>query len=210
MSTPTPCDGCGTIEREVERSDFLGVTLCGRCYAARAAVNGSGPDGAADLLSESRVDLIQLIREGIPDREYILGGEPWLIRGKRYLTAAPAGVGKSLVALVAAVEIVARGGRVVIFDVEMGADEYARRLEDVLENRDDQVAEACRARLVYYEFPALRLDWTPQEWARSVAGADLMIFVLVSDGALQRRAERGRERRLRSLCQRADRAARPR
>jgi AAA domain len=132
--------------------------------------------GSGDLLDESRVDLIQLIREGIPEREFVPGCEGWLFRGKRYMLFASAGVGKSLVVLVAAVEVVAQGGRVVILDVENGADEYARRLEDVLRHRGDDIEDACRERLRYYEFPALKLDWTPEEWARSIDGADLVVF----------------------------------
>ena len=32
----TACERCGTTERDVERSEELGVTLCGDCFAARA------------------------------------------------------------------------------------------------------------------------------------------------------------------------------
>ena len=42
------------------------------------------------------MDLVQHIREGIPKRAYVPGGEGWLIVGKRYLVYSPAGVGKSL------------------------------------------------------------------------------------------------------------------
>jgi AAA domain len=132
--------------------------------------------GGGDLLSEFRVDLIERIREGIPEREFVPGCEEWLIRGKRYLLFASAGVGKSLAVLVAAVEVVAQGGKVVIFDVENGSDEYARRLEDVLQHRNGDLMDACQERLRYYEFPTLKLDWTPEEWARSIDGADLVIF----------------------------------
>src|SRR5262245_1308309 len=132
---------------------------------------------ATDLLAESRVDLIERIRNGIPKREFVPGCDGWLIRGKRYLLFASAGVGKSIAVLVVAVEVVALGGRVVILDVENGADEYARRLDDVLRHRDNgDVVEACRTRLAYYEYPALKLNWTPAEWARSIDGADLVIF----------------------------------
>ena len=89
---------------------------------------------------------------------------------------ASAGVGKSIVAQVVAVEVVAQGGTVVIIDVENGADEYARRLTDVLEHRSGDVVDACRERLRYYEFPALKLNWTAEEWARSIGGADLVVF----------------------------------
>jgi hypothetical protein len=49
-------------------------------------------------------------------------------------------------------------------------------LEDVLEHRGTELADACRERLAYYEYPALKLDWTPEEWTRSIAGADLVVF----------------------------------
>jgi hypothetical protein len=65
---------------------------------------------------------------------------------------------------------------VVIVDVENGSDEYARRLEDVLKTRDEAAVTACEERLRYYEFPTLKLDWTPEEWARSIDGADLVVF----------------------------------
>ena len=132
--------------------------------------------GSADLLSEFRVDLVKRIREGIPEREFVSGCEEWLIRGKRYMLFASAGIGKSIAVLPIAVEVVAQGGRVVILDVENGADEYARRLEDVFAAREDHAADACQERLRYYEFPALKLDWTAEEWTRSIDGADLVVF----------------------------------
>jgi hypothetical protein len=132
--------------------------------------------GSGDLLSEFRVDLVERIQEGIPEREFVPGCDGWLIRGKRYLLFASAGVGKSIAVLAVAVEVVAQGGRVVILDVENGADEYARRLGDVLQDRGEDLAEACRERLAYYEYPALRLDWTAEEWTRSIDGADLVVF----------------------------------
>ena len=46
------CERCGTSEREVERSEELGVTLCGRCFGARA-------NGADELPSlKDRADAI--------------------------------------------------------------------------------------------------------------------------------------------------------
>ena len=82
-----------------------------------------------------------------------------MIRGKRYIMLSPSGAGKSLVALAKAVSIVERGGTVAILDVENGADEYARRLDDVLAARDPSAREACRERLAYNEWPTLRLTW---------------------------------------------------
>jgi AAA domain len=132
----------------------------------------------AEALETARVDLVELIRTGIPEREYV-AGTCFLIRGKRHLFPAPAGDGKSLAALVVAVDVVEAGGTVVILDVENGQDEYARRLEDVLAARDDQegtLAAACVERLRYHAFPALRMTWAAEDWASAVAGADLVVF----------------------------------
>ena len=132
-------------------------------------------DSETDLLHEFRVDLIARIKDGIPERQFVPGCDGFLLGGKRYLAFAAAGVGKSIAALVVGVEVVAQNGRVVILDVENGADEYVRRFADILEGRDD-VAAACSERLAYYEFPRLKLDWTPEEWIRSINGADLVVF----------------------------------
>jgi hypothetical protein len=132
----------------------------------------------ATALAASRVDLIERIRAGIPEPAHVPGGEPWLRAGKRYLIPAPAGTGKSLAALIVAVTVVEHGGRAIILDVENGADEYARRLEDILRARDhdDTVAEACRERLHYHDWPRFSLSWKPDAWAHAVAGADLIVF----------------------------------
>jgi hypothetical protein len=132
----------------------------------------------ADILSASRVDLIGRIRDGIPEPAYVPGGEGWLLAGKRYLVPAPAGAGKSLVALVIAVTVVEHGGTVVILDVENGADEYARRLEDILGARDfdGTLAEACSQRLHYHYWPRFSLEWPQDTWGEAIGGADLVIF----------------------------------
>jgi hypothetical protein len=181
-NTAQACERCGRTDVETAHSDVIGATLCGECFGTRAdkllvehsGSNGAGPE--SELLS-GRVDLIQLIRGGIPEREYVPGTD-WLIRGKRYMTVASAGVGKTLSGQVVAVEIVMRGGTVVVLDVENGADEYARRLDRILEAREDTevVMAACQERLRYYEYPALSLQWSDGEWITACAGADLVIF----------------------------------
>ena len=148
--------------------------------AMGASQNGGGPAGqptaAGQALTESRVDLVGLIREGVPEPTYVPGCEQWLRAGKRYLCPAPAGVGKSLCWLNIAVTVVEAGGSVVILDVENGADEYARRLEDMLAARDPSLADGCQQRLHYHAWPALSLSWTAEDWGAAVAGADLVIF----------------------------------
>ncbi len=132
----------------------------------------------AAVLAAAAVDLVDVIERGLPDRAFVPGGEPWLLAGKRYLLPAPAGTGKSLLAIIVAVAVVAAGGTVAILDVENGADEYARRLADVLNAREDgdAIAAACSERLRYFEWPALRVTWGPEEWAAALAGADLAVF----------------------------------
>ena len=130
----------------------------------------------AEALAAARVDLVEIIRNGIPERQFVPGCEPWLISAKRYLVPAPAGTGKSLAAAVIAVEIVDNGGSVAILDVENGAEEYAARLADILTDRSEEVAQACSERLRYYAWPALRTDWGADEWAAALGGVDLVIF----------------------------------
>lgn len=129
------------------------------------------------LLGEP-VNLVDVIENGIPPRPWVRGCDGWLAAGKRYLIPAPAGTGKSLVMLTVCVHIVALGGAVTILDVENGSDEYARRLECILHanDQDGSLAAACADRLRYYEWPKLRLDWAPEEWADAVAGDDLVVF----------------------------------
>jgi len=158
-----------------------------------ASMNGERPRLEADeqkdtatpetppvtALASAQVDLIDRIQAGIPEREVVSGGAPWLLKGKRYLLPAPAGTGKSLLAVITAAEIVDGGGTVAILDVENGADEYARRFEDVLQERggvDGKLALACRERLRYYAWPQLRMTWGDEEWAAAFSGVDLVVF----------------------------------
>jgi len=130
------------------------------------------------ILAASRVDLIERIRAGIPEPAHVPGGEPWLRAGKRYLVPGPAGTGKSLAGLIISVTVIEHGGTVVILDVENGADEYARRLEDILRARDHdgRLADACQQRLRYHDWPRFSLAWKPEAWAQAINGADLIIF----------------------------------
>ncbi len=129
-------------------------------------------------LEAARVDLVALVRAGIPTRRFVPGAEGWLLPGKRYLLVAPAGSGKSLIALIAAVDVVAAGGTVAIVDVDMGKEEYARRLADILAAREDHdtLARDCEERLHYYAYPLLKREWSAEEWATAFAEVDGVIF----------------------------------
>jgi AAA domain len=133
----------------------------------------TGP--VAEALSPSRVDLVALIRSGIPEPAYVRGCEGWLRKGKRYLIFAPAGNVKSLGILVVCVGIVEAGGRVSILDLENGADEYARRLEAIIDG-DEARADACAQRLRYFQAPTLALDWREADWAAAFAGDDAVVI----------------------------------
>jgi hypothetical protein len=188
--------GPSEIAKALEgRTDFYRPPL-----TAHPRIAVSQPTAVSAALDEARVDLVERIRKGIPEREYVPGGEEWLLKGKRYLVFAPAGIGKSLAVLVQAVETVAHGGRVSILDMENGADEYARRLEAILGDREE-LARACSTRLRYFEYPALALDWPDETWVAAFEGDDFVVIdssrvALSSVGLL-----RGRQRRLRPLCQ---------
>jgi hypothetical protein len=180
------CANCGTRDDSVDWVRPMRANLCLTCFADDSvsaetiaadthSKNGDGPETEGRILEDARVDLIKLIRDGIPERQYVPGCDGWLIAGKRYLVYSPAGVGKSIGTLVVAVEIVRHGGTVAIIDTENGADEYARRLELIVGD-DADVADACSERLRYYEYPPLSLDWSERDWIAALADCDVIVF----------------------------------
>lgn len=140
------------------------------------SVAGRTLRGPASVLGDARVDLVDLASRPPQPRESVPGADGIFLRGKRHLWVAKAGVGKSLAALVAGVQIVEAGGRVAFIDVENGRDEYARRLRDVLGPRGQHAHTACSHSLHYYEYPALRRDWPSESWVRALADRDLVVF----------------------------------
>lgn len=169
------------LERERDQGRQRVVEDDGRQRSTRSPIDLTAErvmSTAASILVASYVDLVAHIRAGIPEPAHVPGGEPWLRKGKRYLIPAPAGTGKSLAALIIAVTVVEHGGTVIVLDVENGADEYARRLADILRVRDHngRLAGACQQRLRYHEWPRFSLAWKPDTWAEAIDGADLVIF----------------------------------
>jgi hypothetical protein len=137
--------------------------------------------GPADVLAESRVDLGEMIRIGIPPRKFVPGSGGALVPGKRHHIGAPSKEGKSLsIGTVAAVDIVTAGGVVAVLDRENGADEYARRLEQVLDARkvSDEERKPIYANYRYHAWPTLKLEWgnDPGPYVRAFAGIDVVIF----------------------------------
>jgi hypothetical protein len=133
------------------------------------------PGSIAQRLADSKVDLLTVLDGQAPERDWLPCSDKMLARGKRYLVAAPMKSGKTMVFLVHAVDMVIAGATVVILDRENGADEYARRLRDTLDDRDDDARDAVRARLSYHQWPELKLD-DGAALAVALAAADLVIF----------------------------------
>jgi hypothetical protein len=146
--------------------------------AARLATSQLEPTSEpASALADSRVDLVRLLADGVPEPTWVPGCDGWLRAGARYLCPSPAGAGKSLSWLVVAVEVVKAGGRVEILDVENGSDEYARRLDGILAAGDpDGLTVAIRERLGYHAWPPVKLKWSAEEWTAAMVGVDLVIF----------------------------------
>ncbi|MGI8730823.1 MAG: AAA family ATPase [Solirubrobacteraceae bacterium] len=148
------------------------------------AANGTGPEnheqraptGSLDQrLADARVDLLAYIEGGIPEREWLPGSDRMLARGARHHLSAALKSGKSLSLLAHSVDMVAAGARVVILDRENGADEYARRLGHVLEDRPADARDAAGERLAYYAFPLVKLT-DGDQLAAALAGVDLVIL----------------------------------
>ena len=177
--------------------------------------NGSMPtddaQGPAAALASSRVDLIDIIEHGIPDREFVPGTGGFLAAGKRHHIAAERKTGKSLgIGIVAALDIVFAGGVVYVLDRENGADEYARRLDAVLKARhaDERLRDLIRQNFRYHAWPTLRLQWgTDPAYAAAFAGGGRRDLRQLPNVPHEREPERELKRRLRRVRRVAHRSA---
>jgi hypothetical protein len=133
-----------------------------------------------DVLEAARVNLVALMRDGIPPRTYVPGCRGMLVASKRHHVAAERKTGKSLAfGVVQAVNTIEAGGTVVVLDRENGADEYARRLDDVLKARSasPELIAAVEERFRYYAWPNMNLAWGKNAaYPEAFAGVDLVIF----------------------------------
>jgi hypothetical protein len=133
-----------------------------------------------EALEHAQVDVIGMIRAGIPAREFVAGTAGAFPKGKRCHVTAEKKTGKSIsIAVATAVEIVAAGGSVAVLDRENGADEYARRTDSVLVARDadDAFREQVRQRLRYYAWPALSLAWREDpDYPAALGESEVVIF----------------------------------
>ena len=100
--------------------------------------------------------------------------------GKRHLIFAGPKVGKSITcAIVMAIDIVAAGGTVYVLDRENGGDEYARRLEMVLNARgaDEGLRDLVARNYRYHACDQLKLEWgRDPDYVQAFDGATLVIF----------------------------------
>jgi hypothetical protein len=142
------------------------------------ASNGAAPGTASTLeqrLAEARVDLLAHIEGDVPERAWLPRSDRMLARGARHHVAAPLKSGKSLGFLAHAVDMVTADARVVVLDRENGADEYARRLRDILSDRPESARDAIRDRLAYYAWPAIKLS-DGQQLAEAIGTPDVVIL----------------------------------
>ena len=135
------------------------------------------PGTFAARVKGQRVDLVDLIENGLPALDYLPRSEGMLLRGKRHMIAAPNKTGKSLGMLVHLVDMVLAGAVAAVLDRENGSEVYARRLADICRARRLSKAdrEKVSAGLRYFEFPMLRPD-DGEALAGLFTRTDLVVF----------------------------------
>jgi hypothetical protein len=132
---------------------------------------------AAERLAESRVDLVGLIDAGIPQRELIPGSV--FPRNSRIHVSGGPKNGKSLAFEVAGLRIVKAGGSVVVLDRENSAEEYARRLEHILDSwgADAAFRALIRENYRYHAYPEVSLSWKDDaSYVEAFGCADFVVF----------------------------------
>ena len=139
-------------------------------------IPGGGQQTFADRLLGARVDLTAI--DTSEPRPWLPGAENILRPGIRATWFAPRGAGKSLAALMLAVQVIEAGGSVLYVDAENGERRMAERLDTILADRPPLLRDAAAARLDYRPRPRLRRldDAARAEWADAAAGHALVIF----------------------------------
>ena len=123
------------------------------------------------------VNLIRLVRDGLPPREWHARSEGMLPKRTRFLVTADQKAGKSLASFVHACLMVLAGETVVILDKENGELVYGERIDQIIAawGLDEEQQDALEQRLRYYPWPLLRKGdgaRMAEEWD----DADLVIF----------------------------------
>jgi len=123
------------------------------------------------------VDLLSI--DTTKPRPWTPGAKRIMRPGLRSIWFGTRGAGKSIAALVMAVQVIEAGGSVTYLDWENGARRQAERLDAILQDRPTPTRDAVRTRLDYR--PAARLGKLTSasalaEWATLFAGRDLVVF----------------------------------
>jgi hypothetical protein len=119
-----------------------------------------------------------LIEAGVDPPEELL--EHILLRGKAHNIYAPGGVGKTWVLVWLAKELLDRGRKVAIFDLENGLRTYAERLAEIGADLD-----RLNTHLAYGAFPSLTPEGYArflEEWRPDIVMFDSWIGFLAADG----------------------------
>ena len=156
--------------------DQPGIVSWGASIRASAPEDNSAADFKRRVL-DRRVDLVKHFQEGVPPIDYLPASDGMLIRGKRHLIPGPKKSGKSISMLVHWVKMAAIGAKVVIFDRENGADEYARRLYSILvaANLKDVQRKRVQKNLHYYAFPRFKPSDAPH-LVKLAMSADVVVY----------------------------------
>jgi hypothetical protein len=128
-----------------------------------------------------RVDLTALDTRG--SRPWTPGLDRIIRPGCRAAFFSPRGVGKSLVAMIACVQVVEAGGSVRYLDLENGQYRQAGRLDAILDDRAPEARIAVSERLdhrPYARFGALDTPRSRNEWAALFTGLDLVVIDSIS------------------------------
>src|SRR5690242_2494834 len=80
------------------------------------------PGSFAARVESRRVDLVQLIGQGLPPIEYLPASDEMLRRGRRHHIAAPRKQGKSIAILAHLVDMALENASVVVLDRENGQE----------------------------------------------------------------------------------------
>jgi hypothetical protein len=136
-------------------------------------------DDAFALIERSITDLAAV--DTSAPRPWIDGMDGFMRPGTRAIWFAPQGEGKSIAALVAAVDVVAAGGSAAYIDLENGRLRMADRLEAVLGDRPDSVREDMKdpERWSYmdgFDFNALAHPKVMAHWRTMFAETDLVVL----------------------------------
>jgi AAA domain len=138
------------------------------------------PGSFAARVESKRVDLVALVKEGIPPRAYHAHSDGMFVKGKRHLIAAPAKTGKSIVCLAHWTRLALAGERIVVLDRENGADVYAERLAAIMDAWGLTKAKRSlvQKNLIYVDYPVLKREDAAElvRYLRDDLAADLVCF----------------------------------